>query len=99
MTGELLIPRPHFCCSIRSPTSCTSSILACIWEILTCDGGLERLVRLLHDFCLSPPPPEYLRPIYGLSPPGLPCPPPTPTLNPNSFDRHTAYLFCSHFKA
>ncbi|KAH8110356.1 hypothetical protein DFH11DRAFT_782796 [Phellopilus nigrolimitatus] len=30
-----------------------------IREIITCDVSLERLVRLLRDFCLSPPPPEY----------------------------------------
>ena len=29
-----------------------------IREIMTMDGGLERLIRILHDFCLSPPPPE-----------------------------------------
>ncbi|KAI0293510.1 hypothetical protein B0F90DRAFT_1822026 [Multifurca ochricompacta] len=29
-----------------------------IREIMVMDGGLERLVRMLHDFCLSPPPPE-----------------------------------------
>ncbi|KIJ30482.1 hypothetical protein M422DRAFT_109023, partial [Sphaerobolus stellatus SS14] len=29
-----------------------------IREILVMDGGLERLVRILHDFCSNPPPPE-----------------------------------------
>ncbi|KAH8104328.1 hypothetical protein DFH11DRAFT_1478393, partial [Phellopilus nigrolimitatus] len=64
-----------------------------IREILTCDGGLERFVRLLRDFCPSPPPPENPSAIYDLSPPGLPRPSPTPTLNPKSFDRHAACRF------
>ncbi|KAH8108588.1 hypothetical protein DFH11DRAFT_1471061, partial [Phellopilus nigrolimitatus] len=54
-------------------------------EILTCDDGLERLVRLLPDFCLSPPPPENPSAIYGLLPPGLPRPPPIPIFNSNPF--------------
>ena len=69
-----------------------------IREILTCDGGLERLVRLLHDFCLSPPPPENPSAIYGLSPPNIPRQPPSPVLNPKSFDRHAAYRFSLAFQ-
>lgn len=41
-----------------------------IREILTVDGGLECLVRLLLDFCNSPPPPINPRHFYGLLPPG-----------------------------
>ena len=41
-----------------------------IREILTVDGGLECLVRLLLDFCNSPPPPVNPRQFYGLLPPG-----------------------------
>ncbi|KAH8105525.1 hypothetical protein DFH11DRAFT_1644379 [Phellopilus nigrolimitatus] len=52
-------------------------------EILTSDGGPDRLVRLLRDFYLSPPPPENPSAIYGLLPPGLSRPPPIPILNPN----------------
>lgn len=40
-----------------------------IRDILTVDGGLERLVRLLREFCASPPPPQSPRVIYGLKPP------------------------------
>lgn len=69
-----------------------------IREILTCDGGLERLVRLLRDFCLSPPPPENPAAIYGLSPPGLQRPQPVPTLNPKSYDTHAAYRFSLAFQ-
>lgn len=69
-----------------------------IREILTCDGGLERLVRLLRDFCLSPPPPENPAFIYGLSPQGIPRAPPVPTLNPKNFDRHAAYRFSQAFQ-
>ena len=39
-----------------------------IRDILTVDGGLERLVRLLRDFCAHPPPPQSPRTIYGLKP-------------------------------
>ncbi|EJD06317.1 uncharacterized protein FOMMEDRAFT_138352 [Fomitiporia mediterranea MF3/22] len=69
-----------------------------IREILTCDGGLERLVRLLRDFCLSPPPPENPSAIFGLSPPGLPRPAQVPALNPKSFDRHASYRFSLAFQ-
>ena len=64
-----------------------------ICEILTCDGGLKRLVRLLRDFCLSPPPPESPALIFGLSPIGLPQPQLVPALSPKVFDRHTVYCF------
>ena len=39
--------------------------------ILTCDGGLEKLVQLLRDFCLCPPPPESPSIMFGPSPPGI----------------------------
>ncbi|KAG8907174.1 hypothetical protein FRB99_005146 [Tulasnella sp. 403] len=39
-----------------------------IRDILTVDGGLERLVRLLREFCTHPPPPQSPRSIYGLKP-------------------------------
>ena len=29
-----------------------------IREIMTTDGGLERLIRILHECCICPPPPE-----------------------------------------
>lgn len=69
-----------------------------IREILTCDGGLERLVRLLRDFCICPPPPENPAAVYGLSPPSLPRSSSVPTLNPKSFDRHAAYRFSLAFQ-
>lgn len=69
-----------------------------IREILTCDGGLERLVRLLRDFCIAPPPPENPALIFGLSPPAIPRPPPVPTLNPKTFDRHAAFRFSLAFQ-
>ena len=69
-----------------------------IREILTCDGGLERLVRLLRDFCLSPPATENPTQIFGLTPVGLPRPQPVPALNPKSFDRHAAYRFSLAFQ-
>ncbi|KAG9091121.1 hypothetical protein FRC06_000701 [Ceratobasidium sp. 370] len=40
-----------------------------IREILTLDGGLERLVRILRDFCASPPRRRDAAWIYALSPP------------------------------
>lgn len=62
------------------------------------DGGLERLVRLLHDFCISPPPPENPAILYGLLPVHHHPPQPQPTLNPKSFDRHAAYRFSLAFQ-
>ncbi|CAE6454378.1 unnamed protein product [Rhizoctonia solani] len=38
-----------------------------IREILTLDGGLERLVRILRDFCANPPRRKDAAWIYGLS--------------------------------
>lgn len=62
------------------------------------DGGLERLVRILHDFCISPPPPENPAILYGLLPVHHHPPQPQPTLNPKSFDRHAAYRFSLAFQ-
>ncbi|KAF8910923.1 hypothetical protein CPB84DRAFT_1064036, partial [Gymnopilus junonius] len=58
---------------------------------MTMDGGLERLVRILHDFCMCPPPPDNPSLLYGLSPPNAPTPKLTPALNPPGFDKHAAY--------
>ncbi|KAI0737115.1 hypothetical protein C8Q80DRAFT_1214800 [Daedaleopsis nitida] len=69
-----------------------------IREIMTMDGGLERLVRILHDFCLSPPPPENPAIFYGLSPPGSHPPKAVPTLLPKSYDKHAAYRFSLAFQ-
>lgn len=63
------------------------------------DGGLERLVKLLHDFCLCPPPPENAAILYGLSPPSTHPPKLVPTLNPKSFDKHAAYRFSLAFQS
>jgi hypothetical protein len=65
---------------------------------MTMDGGLERLVRILHDYCLSPTPPENPAFIYGLSPPNSHPPKPTPSLNPKSFDKQAAYRFSLAFQ-
>jgi hypothetical protein len=62
------------------------------------DGGLERLVRMLHDFCLSPPPPENPALLYGLLPPNYHPPKPIPTLIPKTFDKHAAYRFSLAFQ-
>lgn len=69
-----------------------------IREIMTMDGGLERLVRILHDFCMCPPPPENPNVIYGLSPPNARPPKLVPTLNPPTFDKHAAYRFSLAFQ-
>ena len=69
-----------------------------IREIMTMDGGLGRLVRILHDFCICPPPPENPALIYGLSPPNARPPRLVPTLNPHSFDKHAAYRFSLAFQ-
>ena len=69
-----------------------------IREIMTMDGGLERLVRILHDFCICPPPPENPNVIYGLSPPNARPPKLVPTLNPPTFDKHAAYRFSLAFQ-
>ncbi|KIJ62936.1 hypothetical protein HYDPIDRAFT_168884 [Hydnomerulius pinastri MD-312] len=65
---------------------------------MTTDGGLERLVRILHDFCMCPPPPENPNIIYGLSPPNTRPPKLAPTLNPPTFDKHAAYRFSLAFQ-
>ncbi|KIM37323.1 hypothetical protein M413DRAFT_277406 [Hebeloma cylindrosporum] len=69
-----------------------------IREIMTMDGGLERLVRILHEFCLCPPPPENPAILYGLTPPTTHQPKPTPALNPPTFDKHAAYRFSLAFQ-
>ncbi|KAI0761553.1 hypothetical protein BD413DRAFT_456461, partial [Trametes elegans] len=69
-----------------------------IREIMTMDGGLERLVRILHDFCISPPPPDNPAIFYGLSPHGAHGPKPVPTLLPKTFDKHAAYRFSLAFQ-
>ncbi|KAG6332967.1 hypothetical protein ID866_6120 [Astraeus odoratus] len=69
-----------------------------IREIMTMDGGLERLVRILHDFCMCPPPPENPNFIYGLSPPTTRPQKLPPTLNPPTFDKHAAYRFSLAFQ-
>ncbi|KAH7098472.1 hypothetical protein BKA62DRAFT_622545 [Auriculariales sp. MPI-PUGE-AT-0066] len=70
-----------------------------IREILTFDGGLERLVRILRDFCIAPPPPENAQVFYGLAPP-LPY---NAVLVVSSsdrvaFDRGAAYRFSLAFQ-
>ena len=65
---------------------------------MTMDGGLERLVRILHEFCMCPPPPENPALLYGLQPPNTQPPKPVPTLNPKSFDKHAAYRFSLAFQ-
>ena len=65
---------------------------------MTMDGGLERLVRILHDFCMCPPPPENPNVIYGLAPPNTRPPKLVPTLNPPTFDKHAAYRFSLAFQ-
>ncbi|ESK96658.1 hypothetical protein Moror_6878 [Moniliophthora roreri MCA 2997] len=69
-----------------------------IREIMTMDGGLERLVRLLHDFCISPPPPENPSVFYGLAPANTRTTKPIPTLNPTSWDKHASYRFSLAFQ-
>ncbi|EMD33351.1 hypothetical protein CERSUDRAFT_108147 [Gelatoporia subvermispora B] len=69
-----------------------------IREIMTMDGGLERLVRIIHDFCMCPPPPENPTLLYGLSPPSSHPPKLTPTLIPKQFDKHAAYRFSLAFQ-
>ncbi|KAI0701228.1 hypothetical protein BC835DRAFT_1501882 [Cytidiella melzeri] len=70
-----------------------------IREIMTMDGGLERLVRILHDFCLCPPPPENPAILYGLSAPKANPPKLVPALNPKSFDKQAAYRFSLAFQS
>lgn len=63
------------------------------------DGGLERLVKLLHDFCLCPPPPDNPAMLYGLAPPNTHSPRLPPTLIPKTFDKHAAYRFSLAFQS
>lgn len=70
-----------------------------IREIMTFDGGLERLVALLREFCLSPPPPENPALLYGLAPVASRPLRRTPLLNPTSFDKHAAYRFSLAFQS
>jgi hypothetical protein len=65
---------------------------------MTMDGGLERLVRILHEFCICPPPPENPALLYGLLPPNSRPPKPVPTLNPQSYDKHASYRFSLAFQ-
>ncbi|KAG6839603.1 hypothetical protein C0991_001008 [Blastosporella zonata] len=65
---------------------------------MTMDGGLERLVRILHDFCICPPSPENGAILYGLIPPSVRPPRPVPTLNPITFDKQAAYRFSLAFQ-
>lgn len=69
-----------------------------IREIMTMDGGLERLVRILHDFCIAPPPPENPAILYGLLPPSARPQKSVPQLNPPQFDKHAAYRFSLAFQ-
>ncbi|GJE85597.1 zinc finger MYND domain-containing protein [Phanerochaete sordida] len=70
-----------------------------IREIMTMDGGLERLVRILHEFCLCPPPPQNDAILYGLSSPTAHPPKLVPTLNPKSYDKQAAYRFSLAFQS
>ncbi|KIY45378.1 hypothetical protein FISHEDRAFT_24821, partial [Fistulina hepatica ATCC 64428] len=75
-----------------------------IREIMTMDGGLERLVSILHDFCICPPQPENPTQFYGLLPVS-PLPSAskasarTPTLNPAVFDKQAAHRFSLAFQS
>jgi hypothetical protein len=69
-----------------------------IREIMTMDGGLERLVRILHEFCICPPPPENPAVLYGLMPPNARPPKLAPLLNPPTFDKHAAFRFSLAFQ-
>lgn len=60
---------------------------------MTMDGAIERLMRILYDYCLCPPPPENPGYIYGLSPPNSRPPKLVPTINPGSYDKHAACRF------
>ena len=62
------------------------------------DGGLDWLFGILHDFCISPPPPENPAIFYGLAPPGSHPPKATPMLLPKSYDKHAAYRFSLAFQ-
>ncbi|KAJ7049300.1 hypothetical protein C8F01DRAFT_928544, partial [Mycena amicta] len=66
-----------------------------IREIMRMDGGLERLVRIVHDFYLTPPPRASPAAFYGLLLSTYRAPRAAPQLNPaaGQFDRHAAYRF------
>jgi hypothetical protein len=66
---------------------------------MTFDGGLERLVQILRDFCLHPPSPENPSLMYGLSPTPIRPVRRTPALVPQSFDKHAAYRFSLAFQS
>lgn len=84
-------PLPLFT-SLHHLTYLTSTS-ARIREIMTMDGAIERLMRILYDYCLCPPPPENPGYIYGLSPPNSRPTKLVPTINPASYDKHAAYRF------
>lgn len=66
---------------------------------MTMDGGLERLVRILHEFCMCPPPPDNQSILYGLSAPSAQPAKLVPTLNPKSYDKQAAYRFSLAFQS
>jgi hypothetical protein len=66
---------------------------------MTMDGGLERLVRILHEFCMCPPPPQNEAILYGLSAPSTHPPKLVPTLNPKSYDKQAATRFSQAFQS
>ncbi|KAF9005383.1 hypothetical protein BDZ89DRAFT_1145152 [Hymenopellis radicata] len=70
-----------------------SSTSPCIREIMTQDGGLKRLVKILYEFCLCPPPSENSALFYNLAPPLARPPKLAPILNPQQFDKRAAYYF------
>jgi len=65
---------------------------------MTMDGGLERLVRILNDFCICPPPPDLPSSLYGLTPPNTRPPKLSPSLNPHPYDKQAAYRFSLAFQ-
>ena len=65
---------------------------------MTIDGGFERLITILHDFFLSPPPPENPHVCHGLLPLNFRPPKPSPTLNPRIYDRAAAARFSIAFQ-
>lgn len=70
-----------------------------IREILTVDGGLECLVRMLLDFCSRPPPPINPRHFYGLLPSGQNIHHPPPVSGRwQPFDRAAAHRFSLAFQ-
>ncbi|KAH8107392.1 hypothetical protein DFH11DRAFT_1863239, partial [Phellopilus nigrolimitatus] len=96
---QRLTPRPRSHCSTRSPTSHSS--------LRFCHASGRFLPEAAAWSALSTSCVIFVSPRHrqrSPSPstasfPGLPCSPPTPTLNPKSFDRHTAYRFCFAFQS